>query len=271
MKFDMGRAWSDAVAMLMTNRDLVIIMGAVFLFLPSLVLAVIAPGNELEQAAQDPEAMQAALLTYFTENWPVMLIYAVVSTIGTLAILALLGRGHRPTVGEAIGIGAKAFIPYLVASLLLGFAIGVGFMLVGLAAAAAGALLGVLVGIAVAIGAVFIMFRMILVAPVMAIEGVLNPISALQRSWNLVKGNTRYIVAFIVLLFIAFIVVSMVTGLIFSLIGALAGSGEVAIWINGILSSLTGAIISLVMLAVYAAIYRQLAGPATETLSETFD
>lgn len=271
MKFDMGRAWSDAVAMLMNNRDLVIIMGAVFLFLPSLILAVIAPGSELEQAAQDPEAMQAALLTYMSENWPVMLIYAVVSTIGTLAILALLGRGQKPTVGEAIGIGAKAFIPYIVASLILGFAIGVGFLLVGLAAAAAGALLGALVGLAVAIAAVFIMFRMILVAPVMAIEGTVNPIAALQRSWNLIKGNTRYVFAFIVLLLVAFLVVSMVTGLIFGLIGALAGSGEVAIWINGILSSLTGAVISMLMLAVYAAIYRQLAGPATETLSETFD
>lgn len=271
MKFDMGRAWSDAVAMLMANRDLVIIMAAVFLFLPSLILAVIAPGTEMEQAAQDPSAMQAAMTAYMTENWPVIVLYAVVSTIGTLAILALLGRGHRPTVGEAIGMGAKAFIPYLAASLLLGFAIGVALVLVALAAAAGGAVVGAILGIVVGILAIIVMFRMILVAPVMAIEGTLNPIAALQRSWNLIKGNTRYVVAFIILLIIALLVVSMVTGLVFGLIGALAGSGEVALWINAILSSLTGAIFSLLLLAVYAAIYRQLAGPTNEALSETFD
>ena len=123
MKFDMGRAWSDAVAMLMSNKDLVLIMGAVFLFLPSLMLAVIAPGTELEQAAQNPDAMQAAFAAYMAENWPVMLVYGLASTIGTLAILALLGRSQRPTVGEAIGIGAKAVLPYLAASLILGFVI----------------------------------------------------------------------------------------------------------------------------------------------------
>lgn len=271
MKFDMGRAWSDAVAMLMANKDLVIIMAAVFLFLPSLVLAVIAPGTELEQAAQNPEAMQAALVAYFAENWPVMLIYGVVSTIGTLAILALLGRSQRPTVGEAIGIGAKAMLPYLAASLVLGFAIGVAAMLVGLVAATAGAAVGAILGIVVLILAILVMFRMILVAPVMAIEGKLNPIGAIQRSWSLVKGNTRYVIAFILLLMVALIVVSLVTGIVFSLISAMAGSGEVAIWIDGILSSLMGAVFSLLLLAVYAAIHRQLAGPSAESLSETFD
>lgn len=271
MKFDMGRAWSEAIAMMMANKDLLIIMAAVFLFLPSLILAVMAPGAELEAAAQDPEAMQAALAAYFAENWLIMLIYGVVSTIGTLAILALLGRSQRPTVGEAIGIGAKTMVPYLAASLLLGFGIGVAAVLVALVAATAGAAVGVILGIVVVALAILVMFRMILVAPVMAIEDKLNPITAIQRSWTLVKGNTRYVIAFILLLMVALIVVSLVTGIVFSLISALAGSGEVALWIDGILSSLLGAIFSLLLLAVYAAIHRQLAGPTAEAISETFE
>ena len=271
MKFDMGRAWSDAVAMLMANKDLVIIMAAVFLFLPSLVLAVIAPGSELEQAAQNPEAMQAAMATYLSENWPIMLIYGLVSTIGTLAILALLGRSQRPTVGEAIGIGAEAMIPYLAASLLLGFVIGIAAVLVALVAATAGAAIGVILGFVVVILAILLMIRMILIAPVMAIEDRLNPVAAIKRSWSLVKGNTRYVFAFMVLLIIALLVVSMVLGIVFSLISAMAGSGEVAMWIDGILSSLMGAVFSLLFLAIYAAIHRTLAAPSTEKISETFD
>lgn len=271
MKFDMGRAWSDAVAMLMSNKDLVLIMGAVFLFLPSLMLAVIAPGTELEQAAQNPDAMQAALAAYVSENWPIMLVYGLASTIGTLAILALLGRSQRPTVGEAIGIGAKTVLPYLAASLILGFIIGIAAVLVGVVAATAGAAVGVILGFVVVILAILLMVRMILIAPVMAIEEKLNPIAAIKRSWSLVKGNTRYVFAFMVLLIIALLVVSMVLGIIFSLISAMAGSGEVALWIDGILSSLMGAVFSLLFLAIYAAIHRQLAGPSTETISETFD
>ncbi|MBT8389479.1 MAG: hypothetical protein HKP43_00540 [Altererythrobacter sp.] len=272
MKFDMGRAWSDAMAMLSNNSRLIVILAGVFLFLPSLVLGVFAPSTELEAAAAgSQEQMQAAMAAFASANWPIILFYALVSTVGTLAVLALLGREQKPTVGEAIKIGAIALVPYLAASLLMGAGIGlVGGLVVGIGAAISPAVAAIL-GFLVLVGIVFVIFRLVLVGPVMAIEGTLNPIEALKRSWTLVKGNTRYVAAFMILLIIALLVLTLVVGMVFGVIGALAPSGTVSTWVNAIFEGLIGAVGSTVFLAVYAAMHRQLAGESPESLSQTFD
>ena len=272
MKFDMGRAWSDAMAMLSNNSRLIVILAGTFLFLPSLVLGVFAPSTEIEAAAAgDPEQMQAAMAAFASANWPIILIYALASTIGTLAMLALLGRDQRPTVGEAIKVGAVALLPYLAASLIIGAGIGLVGAVVIAIGAAAGPAVAALLGFVVLIGILLVAFRLILVGPVMAIEGKLNPIAALRRSWTLVKGNTRYVAAFMILLVVALLVLSLVFGMVFGVIGALAPSGTVSTWINAIFEGVIGAVGSTVFLAVYAAMHRQLAGESPESLSQTFD
>lgn len=76
MKFDMGQAWTDAVALLSKNRDLVVILAAVFLFLPSLALGVLAPTTELEAIMEaNPDGFQDAAAAYAAESWPYMLAY----------------------------------------------------------------------------------------------------------------------------------------------------------------------------------------------------
>lgn len=272
MKFDMGRAWSDAMTLLSNNSRLIVILAGVFLFLPSLVLGVFAPSTELEAAAAgSSEQMQAAMAAYLSTSWPIIVIYALASTIGTLALLALLGRDQKPTVGEAIKIGAIALLPYLAASLIIGAGIGLVAGVVVAIGAAAGPAVAALLGFVVLIGILLVAFRLILVGPVMAIEGTLNPIEALRRSWTLVKGNTRYVAAFMILLFIALFVLSPVIGMVFGVIGALVPSGTVTIWVNAIFEGLIGAVGSAVFLAVYAAMHRQLAGESPQSLSQTFD
>jgi len=272
MKFDMGQAWSDAMAMLSNNSRLIVILAGALLFLPSLVLGVFAPSTEVEAAsAGSPEQMQVALAAYMSASWPIILIYALVSTVGTLAMLALLGRDQKPTVGEAIKIGAVALFPYLAASLLVGLAIGLIAGIVIAIGAAAGPAVAALLGFVVFIGIILIAFRLILVGPVMAIEGTLNPIEALKRSWSLVKGNTRYVAAFMILLIIALLVLTLVVGMVFGVVGALAPSGTMSTWVNAIFEGLIGAVGSTVFLAVYAAMHGQLAGESPESLSQTFD
>lgn len=272
MKFDMGQAWTDAVALLSKNRDLVVILAAVFLFLPSLALGVLAPTTELEAIMEaNPDGFQDAAAAYAAESWPYMLAYLLFSFVGTLAILALLGRPQRPTVGEAIAIGFKTLVPYLLASLItgliVGFVVAVLVAIGSVAGAAAAALLGFVAFIAV----VFLFFRLILIGPIMAIDEELNPIRAIGRSWNLVKGNTRYVAAFMILLWIALIVLSIVGGMIFGVLGALAPAGSIATWVTALFEALIGAIGSAVFLAVYAAIHRQLSSGAPEQVSKTFE
>lgn len=271
MKFDMGQAWSDAVSLLSKNRDLVIILAAVFLFLPSLALGIFAPTTELEAVGADPELMRAALAAYFEANWPVILVYAVISTIGTLAILALLGRAHRPTVGEAISIGAKTLIPYLAASFILGLGAGLMVTVIATLGAIAGAAIATLLSFVFAIAFVVIVIRLVLIAPVMAIDNVLNPVAAIKRSWSQVKGNTRRVAMFLFLLFVALLVLSIVVGMVFGILGALAPGGTISLWINAVLDSIIGAAGSAVFLAVYAAIHRQLSSDRSQRAVESPD
>lgn len=271
MKFDMSKAWNDAVGLISANRQIIGIVAAVFFFLPSLALSVLAPTSELEQAAGEPERMQAALAAFMSENWPIFLLYALATTIGTLALFALVGRHHRPTVGEAIAIGAKTLLPYLAASLIVAVVFVLAGLVLGVIAGLAGAIVATILGIVLFVAIVIIIVRMILVAPVMVIEQNLNPVAALKRSWDLVKGNTRYVAGFLFLLFLSMIVISAVLGMIFGLLAALAPSAELGLWINAILSGIMGAVLTVVMLTIYMAIYRQLAGPGDAAVSETFE
>lgn len=271
MKFDLNQAWSDATGILKANLDVVGIVAAVFFFLPSLALGVLAPGKELEAAAGNPDQITAAFSAYFLGNWWLFLAYFLMTIIGTLAIFALFGKRPKPTVGDAIGAALRGFLPYIATSLIVGVAVGIAAVLIGVVAGASGmAVLGVVLGIALAIAMVIVSVRLILVGPVIAIDGVSNPITALQTSWNMVKGNTRRVFLFLFLLIIALIVVSMVLGLIFAAIGAMLGAIG-ALWVEAILGGIMSAAMTVLMLAVYAAIHRQLSGNVTTADLDTFE
>lgn len=271
MKLDIGKAWDDAVAMLFGNRELVVVVAGAFLFLPALALGVLSPAADLEAAAADPEQLQAALSAYFSDNWPYIVAYGLVSTVGTLALLALLGRTQRPTVGEAINVGLKALIPYILAAVLVGMVIGLFFGVVAALSSIAGAAVGAILGIALFIATVFIYFRLVLIGPIMAIEGNLNPLAAIKGSWDLVKGNTRYVALFLVLLIVVLLIISTLVGGAFGLVAALIPSDTVSLWTMSFFEALIGAATSTISIAVYAALYKQLAGPSTEDVSETFE
>ena len=134
MKFDMGSAWNEALTMIAANRNVLLVVAAVFFFLPALAFSLLAPGAMTLGAAGTLNPF-AALGTAF---WIGLLVYVIVSYIGTLAMLNLLSDRTRPTVGQAIGAGAKGFLPYFLSQLLLILVISI--------------VLGILFGIAAAVG-----------------------------------------------------------------------------------------------------------------------
>ncbi len=271
MKFDMNATWGETVAMLRRNADILGIVAAVFFFLPSLVLSIVAPTTELEQAAGNPDMLADVMAGYASKFWWIMLLYALVTIVGTLAVFALFGRDTKPTVGEAIGVGFKGFVPYLLSALLVGLVIVLVAALIGGIAAASGiALLGILAFVVLFAVFIIVSIRVLLAGPIIAIEGVTNPITALKGSWDMVKGHTRRVFAFVLLIVIAVIVVSLVIGLIIDFTAAMTGP-QVGLWVKGVLSSLLGAVTTVVMLAAYTAIYRQLSGSVRRDEVEVFE
>ncbi|MAK99819.1 MAG: hypothetical protein CL805_12025 [Citromicrobium sp.] len=274
MKLDINRAWTDAINLIQTNLSVVAVVAGVFFFLPYLAFVLFMPDVSamgIESNPQDPTAAFNQVMALYADIWWMVALLTVAQTIGTLALLALLRAGNRPTVGQAIAIGAIGFLTSIAATIIfyIGFSVVAGLIL-GAAMAVGVTALTVILAIAIFVAFVYIAIKLSLLAPVIAIEKVYNPFAAMMRSWRLTKGNSLRIFAFLALLIIAVVVVSMVLGLIVGLVFGLAG-GEVARIGGGLFNSLLNAVYVVLMLGVLVAIHRQLAGPDAEVVSETFE
>jgi hypothetical protein len=271
MKFDMGRAWSQATAMLSANRDLIAVVSGVFFFLPYLALMLMIPDLSAElprpEPGADPQAMIDAVMAIYGRVWPWLVLMAILQGIGSLALLVLLRDSTRPTLGEALRLGAIAFLPYLAAQLTLGVAIAVVVALLAGGAAAISPAVTVLAILVACVAAVYLAVKFSLTMPVIGIERIYNPFTALARSWRLTKGNSLRLFFFYFLIFVAGLIVVIVIEMIFGLLFALFGAQGALIG-NGIVSSLLNAGWATLFLAVLAAAHRQLSGPSDGNLAE---
>lgn len=280
-KLDMGVAWTTATGLIGANKDTISAIAGLFFFLPSFAAALFLPeaartatiapagGNE------DPAvAMQAALdqiTALYADNWAVLLAVTIAGFIGSLSLLALLSdRGH-PTVGEALRTGITSLLSYIAAQLLSALAAGMAIGLpLGLLAAVAPPPVVAFAVVALMIVAIYLFVKFSLISPVIAIEDVRNPLTAIARSWRLTKGNSLRIFAFFVLLFITVVIIgALVQGILTLILSAIGGA--VATIGTGVVSALVNTVMSVIFLVVLAAIHRQLAGNAPERLAETFE
>ena len=101
-------------------------------------------------------------------------------------------------------------------------------------------------------------------------EGVANPVTALQRSWRMTKGNSFRLFAFYFLLVIALLVLMMVISLVVGLVLALFGPGAQTFG-SALMGSLMNALWATIFLAVLAAVHDQLGGTSKAHISETFE
>ena len=259
----MGRAWNDAVALIKSNRQLVAILAGVFFFLPNAIYTLAAPQpTELMQVLQNAEQPDEELVlqlgsAWLGETWWMIAIFLAVTLVGMLGLLSLFVDRNRPTVGEAIAAGAKATLPYIAAQLIV-FAINWALTLV---LAGVGLLIHPALGALMLAGAfaltIYISVRMVLVAPIIVSDRTFNPLTALLQSLRMTSGNAVRLALFYILLFVAVFVLIAVVGLVFSVFELMGES--IGLFANAIGGSLVWATLMTVLVAVVAAIYRQLA------------
>lgn len=268
-KLDSNAAWKEAASLVSANRDVFLALAGVFFVVPSLALTVIGGEPEVVPGMQG-EQMMAAMSAFYAQAWWLILLNVVLQVIGILAILTLMRDRSRPTVGEAIRSAVGGLLPYLGVQLLFALVVGlVGGIAVGILAAispplaSAGALLVILI-------AVFVLCRLILVAPVIAVEGTRNPIVAIRRSWSLTRGQFWRILGFLALVTILFFVVLAVVMLLVGVVLAIFTAGETQRVLAAVVSSVMTAIAVTYLLGIIAAIHRQLAGPDKAVLADTF-
>ena len=280
MEFSMNRTWNEAVAMFRANFQLLAIVGGVFVLIPSLLIYMALPDffANLMLAENDPEAIERMMASMLG---PLILwgtIGFLAQMIGYVAMIVLMGA-DRPTVGEAIVIGLKAVIPVIAATLLFGLiylllALVMALVIGGLAVAlgeGGAAVLGFVLVLALLLVTLYLAIRFVLTMPVIGLERAYNPLKAMVRSWRLTKVVAWRLFAFFLLLFIAYMVLSLVfMGIIGGAIGAIGGGagGSFAI---GLLNGVVGALVAMIFSAILVSLYRQLAGPGTAEVRETFE
>lgn len=259
MRFDSNAAWQQAAASVRASRDVLLAVAGVFILLPNLAFSLLFP-QPTGQPGLTPEQMMDVMSAFYAEALPWFLPVVVLQGIGTLALLALLTDRRRPTVGEAIRLGALGLLSYLGAQLLLGLGVGLaGGLLLTLAAVTKSSALATAVLILLVLVMVYVSIRTSLLPAAIVVEGERRPVAALRRSWSLTAGNAGRIGLFFALLIIVALVLLVLIGGLFSLVGALFG-GSGALVVNALVSASLSAVFSVYFIAIVAAIHRQLAG-----------
>ena len=269
-KLDTNAAWKEASAIVSANREVLFALAGVFFMLPSLALAVIGGEPEIIPGSK-PDQMVAAMEAYYAKSWWIVLISAVFQIVGLLTILTLMRDRSRPTVGEAIRGALPGSLSYLAAqfAVVIGLSL-IGGILIGVAAVIS-PVLAVVAALLFMVALIYGVFRLMLVGPVIAVEGIRNPLTAMTRSWRLTEGNFWRIFSFVMLIVILFVVVVGIVMMVVGLILAIATSGETQRIIAAVFSSALGAVGVVYFAGVLAAIHRQLGGPAAAELSATFE
>jgi hypothetical protein len=271
MKLDSNLAWQSAHAAIKGNREVLLALAGAFFLLPTLAFALLYP-QPATPAGMTPQQAATLVQTFYRESFPFLLPIILIQVVGSMAILTLFTDRTRPTVGAAVGAGVVDAVVFLAAMLLFWVASGIAMGLaIGLAAVSGLAALATLATV-VGLGAVlYCGLRLMLVMPVIAVEGVHNPVLALRRSWQLTRGNAGRIFLFLLLLTVIYLVattlVTAIAGLTFALLLGVKG-GQIAV---AVLTALLGAGFTLYVIAVLAMIHRQLAGDSPEAIGATFE
>lgn len=269
MRFDSSTAWSEASRLVAANRDVLLALAGVFLVLPLAALAVFVPQPQPPEGAR-PEELLEMLGAFYRENWPAFVGAALVSMVGTLAMLALFTDRNRPTVGEAIRLGALGAPSVIAARLVLGMGLG-AIVLVPLTLAAGAPALAVVLALGALVAAIWVATRMSLISPAVMVDGLRNPIVAMQRSWRLTQGNAGRLLVFYVLVGLAFLISILVAQMVLGLVISLLLPGDAGVIANALIGAMLQAVMSVYFVAVIAACHGQLAGQGGAGQNRVFE
>lgn len=284
MDFDMNRTWSQAMGLVGANFQLLAVIAGVFLLLPAVLLYVAMPDFAgLMTLGEDPEQMAEAVQSMLGPLAIYTLVAMVAQLIGYGAMVALMGD-DRPTVGEAIGSGAKALLPligafivfvigYIILFVAMSLLMGVIFAALGMGEGGGGiaVALGFVVAIAALLFSLYLAGRFSLTLPVVVLERRRNPISALARSWRLTAPYGRRIFLFFLLLIIAYFVLAIVIGGVLGVMAAAVATGTGSMLLMGLINGLLGALVAMVMSGIFVSMHQQLAGHGGAAVRETFE
>lgn len=270
-RLDSLAAWRTASSLVSANRDMLLAIAGVFFMLPSLAFAVIVPEPEMPAGA-DNAAMMRLVSDYYYAALPYLLAVTVLQMAGMITLQIVMTDRARPTVAQAIRRGFAATLPYLLAQLLFGLALGVGIGVAMTLATLSGiAALGLVIAVVAMVVAAHLFLRFLLIAPVLANEPSRNPVAILRRSWELTRGQSGRMLGFFGMALLLFLVISSLILMFVGMLLAIVAEGEVERVLAAAVSSALTAVALVYFAGMMAAVYRQFAGPPPSEASAVFE
>ncbi len=232
------KIWEAAVSLLRVNRDHLLAVAGVFIFLPVLAMMLFFPMPK--EMPIDPNGVKA-WTEYFEHYGNVLLLSNIIQTVGTGAVLTLLLRKQHLTAAQSILNGVR-FLPGLfLYTLIFGVAVGAGLF-------------------AFVIPGLYLIGRLVLGTCSIIHDHKMNPFSAFNASFSITRGRGWYIIGIILIIFAVLFIVTQSIMFVFGGLVAISLGAEAAKIVTAILQGLSSLAYSLIFSAVYAALYLRLSG-----------
>lgn len=249
-KLDLSACWQDVMQMFRSTRELLLSVAGVFILLPSLALAMLVP-QPVTPEGGDLNAIFQTMQTFYSDNVVWIVLVGLANGFATVAMLVLILDRGQPSVGEALRRALTILLPYYAMGILSSVAVFLGTL-------------------AFVVPGVYIFFKLLVAGPVMVAERQTGITAAMRRSWQLTKGNSGRILLFVVIVAVTAFFVYLTSVTVIGLVIRLGVGADLADTLTTLVDSVLSMLLTVLMVCVYAAVYRQLAGPATQDIAETF-
>lgn len=209
------------------------------------------------------------------------LAYILIYMAQSLAMAHYASPLVEPDMGTSFSVGFRGALTMLgvtVLLLIVYFAVAMVMGLAGAALSSVGDLVGAGFAILMLPVAIYLMCRLSILLPVVAVDGVRNPVTAIGRTWALTRGNALAIFLSLLAFLVAAVAVFGVMFVFFagsmqSLESSMAGGSGAAL--GGMLGMLlvlilVGLVFAAAGAALMSAIHSKLSDRGTESLSRTF-
>lgn len=279
MKFDSNLAWTEAMAAVRANREVLMALAGVFFLLPALLSSVFLTDiqTKVMESVGNPDAMNRIMADGMGKLFLFGLGGSILQMLGYLSVTSLISDRSRLTVLEALKVALRALPSFFAVGILsmiaMSFALAAfSIVIVGVfSIVGAGGLGSTVAVVALILLMIFGAIRLSLVGPVIVNDGIKNPIAAMRRSWVLTKGNTPRLASFYALLMVVYFALTLLSTVV--LVGPIIlilGQGGTSLLLMGLVSGGIGAVMSVIMTAVIAQTHLQLAGPSEGSVTNTF-
>jgi hypothetical protein len=245
MSFSYNAVWEDTLKLLRRNAPLLVAIAGVFLFLPALLIAVLVPPPE-PQGADFWRDFQM-LLDYNQTNALWLFLVWVFLMVGTLAMLRLVFA--RDTVGGALVQGLILTPFYFLQWIIWDFMIGFSLLLI--------------------VPGLYLIGRLVPLPAVLVAENRRNPFDAIRGTFALTTGKGWTIFGLVFVVGIVAIIAIRVADSLFGVIFIIAAGQEYGKLLTAVVASALSAALGTLLVMLYAAIYRALAG--TNSVAVAFE